>query len=271
MDFWSDLCLRTIYRLCSGLVSLQQLFQQLHFCCTVPKPAMPPSSASERSQSSNEDNNVGAVAAWIESVRRSTSTHHKYLVLSAGILAGANSTWQRYLVFELNTILDFNTKVIASGTQDTLTQWDIPILKLGIWDLQTVWQEITALGSAIEFVKRMKAYTAFSVLDKYGVSVQCALFLGDHQYQHHLRRWLWWWLNGLFYGITSPLFFNWCVSQKEGLSRNKFLCECVRGGNCVSPYRHKFYMESSLRQLRSLWCKRGVSTSEKQGDSRDKN
>ena len=59
------------------------------------KPAMPPSSASERSQSSNEDNNVGAVAAWIETVRRSTK-HPSYvtLVLSAGILAGANSAWQ---------------------------------------------------------------------------------------------------------------------------------------------------------------------------------
>ena len=50
------------------------------------KPAMPPSSASERSQFSNENNNEGAVAAWIESVRRSTK-HPSYVTLVRGVRA----------------------------------------------------------------------------------------------------------------------------------------------------------------------------------------
>ena len=61
------------------------------------RPATPPSSAAERNQVSTNDHDkdVGAVTAWIESVRRSTK-HPSYvtLVLSAGVLAGANSAWQ---------------------------------------------------------------------------------------------------------------------------------------------------------------------------------
>ena len=152
------------------------------------KPAMPPSSASERSQFSNENNNEGAVAAWIESVRRSTK-HPSYvtLVLSAGILAGANSAWQG--VRSVRTRTRFSISQHKSNHTGTSGYLDSSgIYRFSSWihgicerfdrksSSYTGWLLCrSSLCKAYESWYTFRRFRYFR--DKYGVSVQCALFL----------------------------------------------------------------------------------------------
>jgi len=183
------------------------------------RPRYAPSSAAEADANSlltsSQQEDVSAVSAWIESVRRSAK-HPSYvtLVLSAGVLAGANSAWQGVLQDTLTPVGYTDSQVGYMGFANGLTGNLAAIL--GGYIVDRV------------FVKRMKAgiivgvFGIFVTSMIFLVSVPCFLYDVAPMPTSLATLIMMMALNGLFYGITSPLFYELSAEliypQKEGLS-----------------------------------------------------
>ena len=163
------------------------------------------------------------------------NTHHtSHLYFQRVYLRGLIQHGRAYVVFELEHDSRFlNTKVIIQVLQDTLTPVGYTDSQVGYMGFANglTGNLAAILGGYFAdrvFVKRMKAGILFGVFGIFGTSMvflfSVPCFLWDHAPMPTSLATLivMMALNGLFYGITSPLFYELSAEliypQKEGLS-----------------------------------------------------